>query len=253
MILGFLESLAALFMLSFGIVELPCFLCGMSSLKARSLSLSACWDDVKSHAGALALTYLLAIALGGAAIIVFFVLNFMFTAIGGGPYSDVGPILGLFFGSIGALPVYILVCLVGILFYAIPALYFESGEVITFANAFDVLKGNVVRYILAGFFFVVVTSIGLAICFLPGIAVALTMPVYVNQIFNTNKSIFEAFSSSFSFVFKGQGWSFIGTQVLAMFVLQVVSFCTCGFGGLVALPVFCFYLQNAAYNKGLVS
>lgn len=224
----------------------------MSPLKARPVSLSACWDDVKRHVGALAFTYLTSVALSVIALIVFFILSFIFTAIGGGSDSGFGPTLGFAMGSIGFLPIYILLSLVGVLFYAIPALYFDTGEVITFARAFQVLKGNVVRYVLAGFFFFAAYAIGLVLCFVPGIAVLLTMPVYVNQIFNTDKSILASFSSSFSVVFKGEGWSFVGIQIVAILAFQFITLCTCGFGGLIAFPIVCFYLQNVAYNKGLV-
>jgi len=33
----------------------------------------------------------------------------------------------------------------------------------------------------------------------------------------------------------------------------LVSVCTCGLGALLAVPVSTFYLQNAAYRKGLIS
>lgn len=225
----------------------------MNSLKERPVSVSSSWSDVRNHAGTLALTYLSTVLLSTVGLIVFFILNFIFTAIGGGPYSDTGPILGVLLGSLGSFPIYVMVSLVGVLFMAIPAIYFESGEVISFGTAVGILRGNLIRFTLAGLFFVVVASFGFALCVLPGIAVFLTLPIYVNLIFNTNKSIFEAFSSSFSVVFRGHGWSFIGLQILVGIAIQFVSLCTCGVGAIVAVPLASFYLQNAAYNKGLIS
>ena len=225
----------------------------MTLLKTRPASLSNSWDDVKKHVGPLALTYLATIVLSVAALIVYFVVSLIFTAIGGGQYSDIGPALGLFFGTISSLPIYALVMMISMFFYIIPDLYFERGEVVSFSLALQELRAKFARYLLAGVFFFVAYIIGMLLCLLPGIAVALTLPVYVNKIYNTNLSIPEAFSSSFSAVFTGQGWSFVGIEILGIILIQVVSLCTCGLGVVVAVPLFCFYSQNAAYNKGLVS
>ena len=225
----------------------------MTMLKTRPASLSNSWDDVKKHVGPLAFTYLSTIVLSIVGLIIYFVVSLIFTAIGGGEYSDIGLALGLFFGSISALPVYILFMMISMFFYVIPALYFDRGEVISFSSALQELRSKFVRYFLAGLLFFAAYLIGLLLCLLPGFAVALTLPVYVNKIYNTNLSIPEAFSSSFSAVFKGQGWSFVGVEILGIILVQIVSLCTCGLGVIVAVPLFCFYLQNAAYNKGLVS
>ena len=225
----------------------------MTALKTRPASLSNSWEDVKKHAAPLALTLLSTLILTGLTGLIFFIVASIFTAIGGGSYSDLGPTLGLFFGSISALPVYLLATMIGMLVYIIPALYFESGEVITFSSALQVLKGNILRYLLAGVAFFAAFLIGTFLCFVPGVAVMLTLPVFTNKIYNTEMSIPEALSSSFSAVFKGQGWSFVGVEILGVIAVQFISFCTCGLGMIVALPILCFYLQNVAYNKGLVS
>ena len=46
---------------------------------------------------------------------------------------------------------------------------------------------------------------------------------------------------------------YLGLELLTTLLVLAVSICTCGFGALLALPVSSFYLQNAAYNKGLIS
>lgn len=224
----------------------------MTTLKARPASLSSSWEDVKKHAGSLALTYVAMVALSTVAGVVFYILFAIFFMIAGGAYADYSFGVGAFFGLLGSLPLYAMVALLGVLFTAIPALYFESGEPIKFGDALKVLKSNPSRYLLAGVFFTLVSTVGLFLCLLPGLAIFQTIPVYVNNIFNTNKTILESFSSSFSSVFKGSGWSFVGVQILAVIALQFISLCTCGVGVFVALPLVCFYMQNLAYNKGLV-
>lgn len=47
--------------------------------------------------------------------------------------------------------------------------------------------------------------------------------------------------------------NFVGIEILAWLLVALISICTCGLGALVAVPVSSFYLQNAAYQKGLIS
>ena len=64
----------------------------------------------------------------------------------------------------------------------------------------------------------------------------------------------EAFSASVQALFRSpQGMPYLGLELLTTLLVLVVSICTCGCGALLALPVSSFYLQNAAYNKGLIS
>ena len=42
-------------------------------------------------------------------------------------------------------------------------------------------------------------------------------------------------------------------EILAWLLVALVSVCSCGLGALLAVPVSTFYLQNAAYHKGLIS
>ena len=107
---------------------------------------------------------------------------------------------------------------------------------------------------LAGVLFSVVAAIGFVLCILPGVAVMLVMPIYVNRIFLTDLPITDAFAASFQAVFRSpNGSDFLGIELLAWVLVVVVSVCTCGLGALVAVPVSTFYLQNAAYHKGLIS
>ena len=86
---------------------------------------------------------------------------------------------------------------------------------------------------LAGLFFSLVTTIGFLLCILPGIAVALVTPVFVNRIFVTDMGIGEAFSQSFQVVYRSEnGLSFVGLEVLTGIVVGLLALVTCGLGGL---------------------
>jgi len=157
-------------------------------------------------------------------------------------------------GSMVQLPFVVFSSLVGVLFVAVPALHYDTGETIGVEQAFRTLFQRPWRYLLAGLLFSVVGFLGLILCIVPGLAVSLVGPVYVNRIFNSDTPVLEAFTGSFQAVFgSSKGWEFVGIQVLVFLVLVVVTICTCGLGALVAVPVSTFYLQNAAYHKGLLS
>ena len=144
--------------------------------------------------------------------------------------SSQTPALGVLLGQLGQFPFTVLSSLVGVLFAAVPAMYYDNGETITVDRAFRELLRRPWRYLLAGILFTVVFVIGLLACILPGIAVALVSPVYVNKIFTTDMAILDAFSSSFQAVYRSEkGWTFIGIQLLAIVVMVVVSICTKSF------------------------
>ena len=162
--------------------------------------------------------------------------------------------LGFWLSQLVQLPFSILSNLVYVLFAAVPAIYYTTGETITVERAFRSLMERPWRCLLAGILFWIVSVIGFVLCILPGIAVALVTPVYVSKIFTTNMPILDAFSSSFQAVYRSEnGWTFVGIEVLAALVVVVVSLCTCGIGLLVALPVASFYVQNAAYRQGVLT
>jgi hypothetical protein len=161
--------------------------------------------------------------------------------------------LPLLFGFTGQLPFLIISNLLGVLFVAVPAFYYNSGEVITINAAFSALLKRPLRYLLAGILFSVATTIGFLVCVIPGIVIALLMPIYVNRIFLGNEPILDIFSGSFQAVYRSEnGMNFVGIEILTWLLVALVSICTCGLGALVAVPVSSFYLQNAAYQKGLI-
>ena len=98
-----------------------------------------------------------------------------------------------------------------------------------------------------------VTTIGFLLCILPGIAVALVTPVFVNRIFVTDMTIGEAFAQSFQVVYRSEnGLSFVGLEVLTGLVVAFLALVTCGLGGFVVIPMASFFLQNVAYELSLI-
>ena len=77
--------------------------------------------------------------------------------------------------------------LLSVLLVAVPALYYERGEVVTISAAAQLLTGRWWRYVLAGLF-LRWSPVGFLLCILPGIAVA-GDPVFVNRIFVTDMTI----------------------------------------------------------------
>ena len=143
--------------------------------------------------------------------------------------------------------------LTGVLFTAIPAIYYQrGGEVVSFSNAYSILLGGWIRYLLAGVLFFFGATIGAILCYLPGLIVLSSMPVYVNKIFTTELSIWECFTSSFAAVYGDErGWALVGMQFMAF----MLAYVTCGFclvGLIVYVPVLTFFLQLYVSRSGLV-
>ena len=167
--------------------------------------------------------------------------------------SDAALGLGAVLAQLVQLPFTLLASLLSVLLVAVPALYYEHGEVVTIEAACQLLTRRFWRYLLAGLFFSLVTTIGFLLCILPGLAVALVTPVFVNRIFVTDMGIGEAFAQSFQVVYRSEnGLSFVGLEVLAGIVVAFLALLTCGLGGVVVIPVASFFLQNVAYERGLL-
>lgn len=171
-----------------------------------------------------------------------------------GSPSESASVVASVISNITQLPFSILSSFVGVLFVAVPAMYYEIGEPIGVQQAFSILFNRPLRYLLAGLLFTLATTVGFILCILPGIAVALVTPVYVNKIFNTELDVVEALKASFSAVYGTErGRTFLGIEILVGLVVAAVSICTCFLGGLVAIPMGTFYIQNAAYRQGVIS
>lgn len=214
-------------------------------------SLNKAWEALLAHVPTLVLIWIAGGVLYGLSVVV----NMVITLMGMGIASDsTGTALAQILGYLASLPFAVLSSLVGVLFIAVPALYYETGEVITVQAAFSALMRRPMRYLLAGILFTLVMTLGYLFCILPGIAVALVMPVYVNRVFATDQSIVDALGASFQAVYRSpHGMSFVGIQILAGLVGGIIAICTCGLGALVVVPMLTFYIQNVAYNKGVIS
>jgi len=218
-------------------------------------SISKAWAAFLAHIPTILLIWVVTIVIA----VIGFVASLALTALGvglssGAAGSEAAASLAAVLGNLVQLPFTILSNLVGVLFVAVPAMHYASGEIIDTEAALRVLLHRPVRYLLAGVLFTVVAAVGFVLCILPGIAVTLVMPIYVNKVFLTDSPILDAFSSSFQAVYGSpQGRTFAGIELLAWLLVLVVSIFTCGLASLVAVPVATFYIQNAAYHRGVLS
>ena len=218
-------------------------------------SISKAWAAFLAHIPTILLIWVVTIVIG----VIGFVASLALTALGvglsnGGAGAEASAGLAAVLGNLVQLPFSILSSMVGVLFVAVPAMHYASGEIIDTEAALRVLLHRPVRYLLAGVLFTMVAVVGFVLCILPGIAVTLVMPIYVNKVFLTDSPILDAFSSSFQAVYGSpQGRIFAGIELLAWLLVLVVSIFTCFLGSLVAVPVATFYIQNAAYHRGVLS
>ena len=226
-----------------------------SPLAYEQHSLNKAWQAVLLHVPTIALIWLVSVVLSAVGYGVSLVISLIGAGLAGqGASSDASAGAIALLSQLGQLPFGILASLVGVLFIAVPAMYYAKSEVITTSDAFQALLRHPWRYFLAGLLFSVVATIGFLLCILPGIAVSLVAPVFVNLVFNTDRPIGEAFSASFQAVYRSpQGLTFVGIQFLTWIVVALFSICTCGLGALLAVPIANFYIQNAAYHRGVIS
>ena len=216
-------------------------------------SLERAWEAFLPHLPAILLIWVASVVISVVGFFVYLLILF----VGFGltyASSDAASTAAALVGQLGQLPFVIFSSLVGVLLVAVPAMHYATGETITLEAAFRRLFQRPWRYLLAGVLFSSAVVIGTLLCILPGLAVALVSPVYVNKVFNTDAPILDALQASFRAVYGSQkGWEFVGIQALAGLFVFVVTLVTCGLGALLAVPVSSFYIQNAAYHKGVIS
>ena len=226
--------------------------------KEAKADLQTTWKIYKSHWKTfLALTGFIILA-----ALIYAVLDTILSIVGLAPimYSDYEYVgTGALIASlIIRTPIYLIylfvVSLLSVLYCVIPALYFKNQEIITWKVPYKVLKENFRRYLLAGILFNVCVLIGLLLCIIPGIAVLIVGPTYLNKIACSDMPIIKSFKSSFQAVYKSPNLlSYIGMQVLAAIIYSVPTICTCGIGSIITLPMICIYSQHLAYNKGILN
>lgn len=233
-----------------------------ASIAYEQPTVNRCWQAFVDHLPTLALVFLASVGLTIAGMVVYFLATGFVAALittsgamGSLEYAEaITESLARLSAEVVRLPLTLLANFFGVLGIAVPALYYQSGEVIRPAVAFGVLFRRPWRYLLAGLFFALIAFVGFLFCFLPGIAVSLVAPVYVNRIFNTEEPVAMAFSRSFEGVFRSEhGWTFVGIELLVSLVVVLLSVCTCGLGAFVAGPMGSFYVMNSAYRYGIIS
>ena len=220
-------------------------------------SFNSAWDALRKHFPTIFGIWAITIVLSLVGFCLYMLIAFLVAIVMSSPSGDVSEAAvtaASMLAQVAQLPFALLSSLVGVLFMAVPALYYETGEVITLGKAFSVLFKRPWRYLVAGLFFSVVSTIGFGFCVLPGIVIALIVPIYVNRIFLTEMGIGDSFASSFQAMYRSPaGRSFLVAELLTWLLVMLVSICTCGLGTLIAIPMAGFYLQNLAYHQGVVS
>ena len=222
-----------------------------ASIAFEQPSIQKAWDAFLKHFPVFLVIWVGSIGLALIGLAVFLLILMVVGSLGGSSESAFS--LGGILAQLTQIPFSILSSLLSVLMVAVPAVYYERGEVVTVGAAMALLRERFWRYVLAGLFFSSVMTIGLLLCVLPGLAVALVTPVFVNRIFVTEMGIGEAFSQSFQVVYRSEnGMSFVGLEVLAFIVAALFTVLTCGLAVLVVVPMASFYLQNTAYQRGLL-
>lgn len=220
-------------------------------------TLNKAWQAFLNHLPTLAIVMVCQIGIGLVGAILVFVLVFVASLVFGsavtGGSSEQISIITQAIANIIQFPFLILSNLIGVLVMAVPAMHYESGLTISPSMALGALWRRPIRFLLAGLLFTAASTIGFLLCIVPGVVVALVLPVYVNRIFNTNEPIPDAFSGSFQAVYKSErGLQFVGVELLTALVVTVSMVCTCFVGGLVTVPMAFFFLQNSAYRHGVL-
>jgi hypothetical protein len=214
-------------------------------------SIQKAWQAFLQHIPVVLVSWVGSIVLSLLSVLAYALIIIVVAAVIGSSDPALG--LGMVLAQLVQLPLALLASLLSVLLVAVPALYYERGEVVTISAAAQLLTDRWWRYVLAGLFFSLVTTIGFLLCILPGIAVALVTPVFVNRIFVTDMTIGEAFAHSFQVVYRSEnGLSFVGLEVLTGLVVGLLALLTCGLGGFVVIPMASFFLQNVAYQRGLL-
>ena len=198
----------------------------------------------------LLLTWLASVAVAVVGGLVYYVVFLAFAAADDGSGASAG--VGAILGQMSSVPFSIFQSLIGVMFTAIPAVYYQRGEVVSISDVFSILMSRLGRYLIAGILFSVAATIGILVCVLPGLIVFAATPIYVNKVFTTDQGVWDCFTSSFAAVYgSDRGWALVGIQLMAF----LLAFVTCGFcliGLIVYVPVVTFFIQLYVTRSGLV-
>lgn len=223
-----------------------------SQIAYQKPSLNASWLAFIAHLPTIFVTWIISVVFGAIGFVAWLLISIVLAGIVEGLPSDLSVFIGVV-GSSSAFAMYVVgLSLIASVFYAIPAIYYFKGEVVTTSQAFREIAARPARFILAGLLITIAATVGYLLCIVPGILVSLVFPIYIHKIFNTDISVFQSFLSSFKSVFStGPGWEFVAIQFAVYLLILISSLLTCGLGALVAAPVATFYVQNYAFYKGL--
>ena len=198
----------------------------------------------------LLLTWLASVAVAVVGGLVYYLVFLAFVAADDGSGASAG--VGAILGQVSSVPFSIFQSLIGVMFTAIPAVYYQRGEVVSISDVFSILMSRLGRYLIAGILFSVAATIGILVCVLPGLIVFAATPIYVNKVFTTDQGVWDCFTSSFAAVYgSDRGWALVGIQLMAF----LLAFVTCGFcliGLIVYVPVVTFFIQLYVTRSGLV-
>ena len=198
----------------------------------------------------LLLTWLASVAVAVVGGLVYYLVFLAFVAADDGSGASAG--VGAILGQMSSVPFSIFQSLIGVMFTAIPAVYYQRGEVVSISDVFSILMSRLGRYLIAGILFSVAATIGILVCVLPGLIVFAATPIYVNKVFTTDQGVWDCFTSSFAAVYgSDRGWALVGIQLMAF----LLAFVTCGFcliGLIVYVPVVTFFIQLYVTRSGLV-
>ena len=168
-----------------------------------------------------------------------------------GAYSDLqADFIASFISTIGSLPTTILANLAAILMMAVAAIYYTTDRCPNPGEIVGILSHKPLRYLLAGFQFVILGAIGLLLCVIPGILVFLTSPLYVHYVFTTDLNLITCLSKAFKGMFQNFGSYFVVS--LLCFLAVIGSTILCFLPVLAMLPMTALYMQNYIHHKGLV-
>jgi hypothetical protein len=222
-------------------------------------TINSAWKAFVDHLPTIVMVLVTTMVIGTIGFIVYLIAALSVAGITVSAVSDPDTVLVLtkgmpaLAGRLANLPFAVLGNFFAVLYVAVPAMYYETGDVIGPGMAFQKLLKRPLRILLAGLLFTVAGAIGFVLCVLPGIAICLVSPVYVNRIFNSDEGIVDAFLNAFQAVYRSErGWTFVGIELLTGLCVLAFTVCTCFVGGLVAGPMAGFFIMNSAYRQGVL-
>ena len=114
-------------------------------------SIQKAWQAFLQHIPVVLVIWVGSIVLSLLSVLAYALIVVVMSATLGGSEAAMG--LGAILAQLVQLPFSLLVSLLSVLLMAVPALYYERGEVVTISTAAQLLTGRWWRYVLAGLFF----------------------------------------------------------------------------------------------------